>query len=235
MVGQLAEVFSVDADLEEVGGLVVEPVLMSQSAGETRDRFVALGLRVAENDARGVPPQVHAVNVAGSQGAVQECPHPRLATRTHKWVPAGCPEPGQRDHAQIPAGPRDPGHVIQADVGIGFLRESLAEDDLPKAQLRVAEGQPPNGPAGLEIEFLLPLRRGIGGQGLEFGFDCRQGLFVRPRLYAGRLQVGRQEPRPVEKLGRGEPRRDRCRRGLPEPVGLDHLAIGFSENLPGGH
>ncbi len=74
---------------------------------------------------------------------------------------------GRFEHADVSAGPGNPRHVIQADVGIRLLRESLDEQELVKVQARVAEYQAADYPASVEIQRAPRLFRRIGGHVFE--------------------------------------------------------------------
>ena len=49
-------------------------------------------------------------------------------------------------NTEIAAGPRNPRHVIEANIGIGFLRETLHEKQSIKIQQRIGEGESAHGP-----------------------------------------------------------------------------------------
>ena len=71
--GELAQVLPVNADLEDMGRLDRPAEVVTAGAVEPAfGRLVGRRARIAEHDAAAVPPQVHAMHMAGTQGAVQQ-------------------------------------------------------------------------------------------------------------------------------------------------------------------
>ena len=126
------------------------------------------------------------MDVARSQLARKDVAHRRLGRAFRKRV---------IQHAQIAPRPRNPGHVVQADVGIRLLRESLDEQQLVEPQQRIGEGQLAHGSPSSEIELAIasPARRCSGScascvpNAFDFGFK-------RCGVESHLVQIGRQPP-----------------------------------------
>ncbi len=78
------------------------------------DRLIALGLSVTEDDFACVPVEINAMHV----------PRPELAVEERAFA-GRCVRTVERKDANIATRPRYPRHVIQTDIGIRFLCETL--------------------------------------------------------------------------------------------------------------
>ncbi len=145
------------------------------------------------------------MDVARPELAGQDVANLRLARFVGKRI-------GQ--HAQVAAGPGHPRHVVQADVGIGLLRESLDEQQLVEPQQRIRESQAADGPAGVEVQA-APRVVGCRGRWLrQPRRDRLQFPFKGSRVQPGLPQVGgQQSAAPQDLAGRQWDRAGDWRRG----------------------